>query len=130
MIATALRTNATRAGAGLDVALIGRLAEAIDALVAAAKPPAGAAGQVTSIAIEKLPVRCPCFLLKATYDGKPLAIKYEGMPGAYVIQTVELGGVPAEPEARKAIAAGLKAAAATAGRQAMMVDEVAEALEK
>lgn len=128
-LATALRGNTARAGAGLDVQLLGRLADAVDALAAAGQQPAKA-GAVTGLAIEKLPVRCPCFQLKATYDGKPLAIKYEGMPGAYTIQTVELAGKPATPEERKAIAAALVAAAADAGRQAMIVEEVAEALAK
>jgi hypothetical protein len=57
-------------------------------------------------------------------------VGYQGMPGAYMILSASLAGVALDPAGRKAAAAALKAGAAAAGRQAMIVEEVAEALER
>lgn len=124
-LAQALESNATRAGAKLDVQALKRLAEIARKLAA---EPATSAGKVSGLAIEKLPVRCPCFELKATLDGKALSIRFEGMPGGYTIETVELAGRQVTGEDRAPIAVALKAAAADAGARAGMVEDVAEAL--
>ncbi len=125
-LAKGIKGNLTRAGANIDVKTLARLAEVAEQQ--AAEPAAPAAGKVTGLAIEKLPVRCPCFELKATYDGKALAVRFEGMPGGYTIETVELGGRQLTGADRAPIAAALKAAAADAGTRAGMVEDIADAM--
>lgn len=126
-LAKALEGNATRAGANLNVQALLRLAEAAEKAAATPAPAAGA-GALTDLAIEKLPVRCPCFELKARLDGKALVVRFEGMPGGYTVDSCELDGRQVTGDDRAPIAAALKAGAAAAGPRAMMVEDVAEAL--
>jgi len=133
-IAAALRLNVTRAGANLDLGSLGRLTDAVTAMVPApgAAPAAPAnpapAGVATGIAILRPDATRTTFQLTATLDAKPLVVGYQGMPGAYTILSATLAGVALDPAGRKAAAAALKAGAASAERQAMIVEEVAEAL--
>jgi hypothetical protein len=132
-IAAALRLNVTRAGANLDLASLGRLTDAVAALASAPVPaPAtpAAPGVATGIAILRPDATRTTFQLTATLDAKSLVVGYQGMPGAYMILSASLAGVALDPAGRKAAAAALKAGAAAAGRQAMIVEEVAEALER
>lgn len=85
-------------------------------------------GVATAIAILRPDGVRTSFQLTATLDGKPLLVGYQGMPGAYTILSATLAGVALDPAGRKAAAGALKAAAESAGRQAMVVEEVAEAL--
>ena len=87
-----------------------------------------APGVATGIQILRPDATRASFQLKATIDAQLLVVSYQGMPGDYKILSATLAGVALDTAGRQAAAAALTAGAASAGRQMMIVEEIAEAL--
>lgn len=129
-LAKGIRSNMTRAGADLNVSALEAMAKALESNQVA---DGGTFADLELLSIEALPVRCPCFELKAKgKNGRVISVKFSGFGAPYAIDEVNTGDVLVSDTTETRNELG-KALADAAGKlkdkeQAAKVKAVAKAL--